>query len=464
MAYEESYIQLAKRRLSRAYRVLRGRDNIRTDHSTTTGYLLDPTTDQYTKLWGQPLEQDLLTEELLTLLADYPILEAGLRKLTDLDEFEVTVKRAAGGRLAAAKANRIIQRTKKNCELEKELPEIAYSSVGLGNGYVQPAIEGREITDVLLMPNIGFVRNTDHLDRFMPGKPCFIQRTQGNEEYPFNLGQIQHLRYNHRRGQRYGNSIFFSGRAVSKDAVAALRSLLARRLANQPFRVFNVAPGKGIVFTLFQKIRESLSRLVHIQRGGSVSPWDDVFVNNIDVKVAGGEDTNVGDLKDIELLIDCLLMLLGVSRQVLGAGTNVNRDVMDEQREELYKHRRKIIKFIVSQFLKPLFDLSLALEGMNPETVEYSIDFPDLFTDSRMERRIDKLIALFDKGLISKVDAVPIYAPYFNLKDIDGVIQRLEPQPANQQTIAQLPTSIEPETQIEQATETNHDTEDLLIN
>lgn len=429
MAYEPTAYQIARDRIARAYRAIRGRDSNRAD-SVASGYLLDPTTDKYNRRWNEPLEHDLLVEELQQIIEDHPVVEAALRKITEgIGEFSLSVKSAVGGDVEAGRANRILQRTKNNCQIEKELPEIAYTLISLGENFIQVCLDkltNREISDILLMPNTGFIRNTNILDQFKPGEAQFIQRTPAlNIETPFYEGQILHPRFNHRRGQRNGNSILFAGRAMCKDSIAALRSMLPRRLANQPFRHFNVSPGKGIVFTLFAKIKDSLSRLVHIIKGGQVTPWDDVFTNNVDVKVLGGADSTVGDLKDIELQIDSVLMLLGVSRQILGAGTNVNRDVMDEQRDEMHATRRRIVKVLKVEFLKPLFDLALSLQGIPPANIDYTIDFADQFSDSRIERRIENSRDDYQAGVLSLKSVLSLRQTYYQIEDPEAEIAQI---------------------------------------
>lgn len=434
MYHQPSRYQVAKDRLAAAFRALRGRDSQSSDQTTATGYIInDPDRDRYNRLWAEPLEHDLLVEEYEKILIDHPIVEAALREFAEGavgSGFNVHVKNAVGNseevkQRLISKARRIINRTKKNCQLEKELSEIAYRAVSFGDAIIQ--ITGtefsKEIADILLMPNKGMVRNTNERDEFIPGKPQFFQRTNARkDETPFNEGQIIHVRFNHHKGQRYGNSILLAGRAMCKDSLAALRSLLPRRLANQPFRHFNIP--KGITATLFNQIKQNLSRLLHIIKGGQTSPWDDVFTNNVDVEVKGGADSDVGDLKDIEMLLDAILMLIGVSRQILGAGTNVNRDVLDEQREELYKKQRRLVRLLIEQFLRPLFDMALAMEGIDPSCVEYEIEFADQYTDSRMERRIDRVIQLFDRKMIDIEDSMPVVAPYLGIKDVKGATMR----------------------------------------
>jgi hypothetical protein len=446
MAYQPSLYQLAVQRLSKAFNALRGRDSMASDRTTAIGYINDPTMDQQNKLYSEPLEQDALNEEIQNLLNDHPWLDAAIEKLCDISEFSITVKSAVNGQVELAKGTRILNRTKEDCQLEQELPRIACRSTAFGNGFIE-VISSQEnpkqIVDIQLLPNTGMVRNTDIRDQFIKSEPCFYQRSISNSSVEnarkFYKGQLLHVRY--KREGRYGKGIFFAGRAVAKDSLQVLRMILARRLANMPFRVLNVAPGKGIVFTLFQKIKDNLSRLLYIQRGNQITPFDQLVVNDVDVKYFSGDDAKAGDLKDLEILLDSLLCLIGISRQILGAGTNVNRDVMDEQREEAFKNRKKIINCLKQQFLKPLFDLALALEDITPTNIEYTIDFPDLVTDSRAERRCKEARELAKVGLLDIVDAFPVFATFLGIIDIKGGTERAEALKAKPELTSPIPIS-----------------------
>lgn len=466
MAYEPSLYNQALLRLSAAYRALRGRDSMRSDRTTATGYILDPTIDQSTKLWSEPLEQDELNDEIQNLLNDHPWLDASIDKLCDISEFSVTVKSAVNGEIELANATRIINRTKENCQLEQELPSITSRFTSFGNGYIEIITSQenpKEMVDIQLLPNNGMVRNTDIRDQFIPGQPCFYQRTIANSgtvnSRQFTKGQLLHIRF--KKSGRYGKGIFFAGRSVAKDSLQILRMILARRIANMPFRSFNIAPGKGIVFTLFQKIKENLSRLLWIQKGNQITPFDQVVTNNVEVKYFEGNDAKAGDMKDLEMLIDSLLCLIGISRQILGAGTNVNRDVMDEQREEAFKNRKRIINCLKQQFLKPLFDLALALNDINPSNIEYTIDFPEMITDSRMQRRSAEAKELCDKNLLDITDAMPIFCTYLGITDIKGATERAIALKAKQTPNTGIPTEQVNIQQLPTKAQTNFESDNL---
>ena len=440
--YQPSTLDQWRARFSRAWAALRSRELSGSDNTSEEGSLKsDPYADRYLRRWQEPQERDKLADEIAEIKADHPIAVAALDKFITgaLNDLKITVESAAGGTIEAARATRIIERIEGNCSLPDLVQQVGSDTVWFGNCFGQPVINQQsEIVDCLQMPVKGMVRNTNIRDEFHEPDRAFIQRGPGGgsisesgggtyEIAAFGVGQIIHVRYNCRQGERYGESKIFSARAVAKDSSAALRSLLPRRLANQPFRHFSIGGlnGKGVGWQIFAQIKNKLSRLLHIRKGGEISPFDDVFTNNCKVEVLGG-DPEADSIGDIEMLIDSLLGLVGVSRQLLGGSTGAQRDVADEVKEELYKNQRQLKTIIEKQFVRPLIDLGLALAGIIPTRIKYRVDCSDQYTDSRAERRIENSRLDYKEGLISRRTCVAIRASYYGVENIDEELQAIQ--------------------------------------
>lgn len=407
-------------RLRRAWLSLRGRDLSGSDLPQTSfeGYLTDPQGDYYRRRWAEPLERRSLCEELATLYADHPLTEAALLRYSRgaATGLAVTVERSSPQSLLA---ERIVERTLRNTQIARYLPAIAYTLAGFGDAFVQIVVDqSGELVDAVEMPAADMVRNTDARDQFISGEPAFIQRSEsGAVLAEFSEGQIIHARNRHRRGDRYGRPELFASRGAIRDSLAALRSILPRRLANQPFRHFDVRGpnGQGVTWPVFEQLKRSLSRVFHLERGGKLSPFDDLFTTNTQVSVLGG-DAQAESLGDIELLLDLSIAPLGIPRQLLGFGTNINRDVLDEQRAELYANQRQFQQELERQIVRPLLDTALALAGISPDAVRYSCHWADSYTESHTERRLDRALRAAEQGLISPEEFRAIASDYFGLQ------------------------------------------------
>lgn len=445
-------VNLIKARLERAWKIM---TRWNPDQQTSEqGYLMsDPETDAVNHKHSQPYSRRSLIKELLEIYADNPVVLAALIKLAEdavSNGYTVTIKDAATDEIGY-RAERNFQRLKEQCRLEEYASSFAFSAVGFGDSYLQPVVDYTgQIVAVRDMPTEAIIRNTDARDQFIDPQKAFIFRTSDTDREAdyFYQSQIMHWRWRHRPGQRYGNALLFPGRSLSKDSIAALRSLLPRRLANQPFRHLNILgpTGKGIAASLFQSIKKNLSRLVHIQKGGQISPFDDVFTNNIEVAVKGG-DPQQGELKDIEFMLDAVLVLTGISRQLLGWNVTGNRFTLDETRKEAYAHQRKIARGLVTNHYKPLHDLSLSLEDISPNQVSYEVIFDDQMTESEMERRVQQSREDFKLGLVTLAEARQLRGSYYLISKVDEGTRELEQintqQPNN--PIAPTPPTPQPQ-------------------
>ena len=423
---ESRKVNLIRARLERAWRVMTLWNP--NQETSEQGYLMsDPDTDSINREYNEPYTRYSLIKELLEIYADNPVVLAALIKLAEdavSNGYTVTIKDAATDEIGY-KAERNFQRLKEQCRLEEYASSFAFSAVGFGDSYLQPVVDySGQIVAVRDMPTEAIIRNTDARDQFIDPQKAFIFRAvDSQKELYFLQSQIMHWRWRHRPGQRYGNALLFAGRSLSKDSIAALRSLLPKRLANQPFRHFNII--KTIAPSLFQSLKKNLSRLLHIQKGGKLSPFDDIFTNNVEVSVKGG-DPQQGELRDIEFMLDAVLVLTGISRQLLGWNVTGNRFTLDETRKEAYAHQRKIARGLVTNHYKPLHDLSLALEDISSNQVSYEIIFDDQMTESEMERRVKESREDYKKGLITLMEARQIRGSYYLISNLDEGTRELQ--------------------------------------
>lgn len=390
--------------------------------------------DRFNREFYEPTERRNLIAQINTLLADHPILEAALLIF-------------AGGAVSAGfnaqiisassaselkKAQRVIDRIKKLAKLETILPSIAVQLPTYGDTFVQPILDEltkTEIVGVKVMPVASMERLTDDKEDWINPDRAFVQKDVADlkiEGY-MGIGQIIHARHLHVPGHRYGRSRIFATRGVAKDAIDAIRSLLPRRLANQPFRWYNLLgnddePLTEAQFTEFQK---NTSRRIAFEEGRGYSPFDDLYTNKVQLKVLGG-DPDLGTMTDIEMLIDASLSSIGVSRQIIGWGTNVNRDVLDEQRDQLYAAQQQFAKEITEQILIPLFETGLLLAKIDPDSIKIQIEYNQQFTDRQMEARMENARKDFVAGGISRKTYVKTVSNYYLIEDIEGELKLIK--------------------------------------
>lgn len=401
------------------------------DYDTRVGSAkASPTIDRYNRLFYEPAEYRALISQLQNLLTDHPILRAGVNKFAKgavSADFTVVVKSAPGGEYQRRQAQQSINSLKKRLKLKSMLPQISFNLVAFGNDYLQPVMNlQRKITQVASMPIASMIRLSDDRDEFIDDTRHFVQidTATTQEGHPFAKGQILHARHNHTPGHRYGLSDLFSCRGTAKDSIDALRSLLPRRLANQPFRIFDIDPLNtgSITDSQFKEFIAETSRKVAMLQGDEYSPFEDAFVNGVKVEVKGG-DPQLGTVDDIEMLLDATLSVLGVSRQLLGSGVNVNRDILDEQREEMYLAQSQLATTtICDQVLMPLFELQLALDGMSEADLAdlvIEIEFGQSLPYTVLQKRIENARKDYILGGISSDTYVRLCSTYYGFDNVE---------------------------------------------
>ena len=392
-----------------------------------------PSQDRFNREFYEPCERRNLIAQLNVLLADHPILESALIIFCGgavAAGFNAQIVDAPT-KPAIKKAQDVIDKIKKLCKLELFLPAIAFQMATFGDVFIQISLDpkGKEIDGIRVMPVASMERLTDDKEEWINPKQAFLQRDAIDLQLVdyFGIGQIIHGRHLHIPGQRYGRSRIFSTRGIAKDAIDAIRSLLPRRLANQPFRWYKLADSNDepLTETQWSEFHQNTSRRIAVEQGRGLSPYDDVYTNLVDLKILGG-DPNLGTMTDIEMLIDASLSSIGVSRQILGWGTNVNRDVLDEQRDQLYAQQQQFAKEITEQILIPLFETGLLLADIDPDSVKIQTEYHQQFTDRQMETRMNNARKDFIAGGISRRTYVKTISAYYLINDVDDEIKEIK--------------------------------------
>lgn len=422
------------KRLTKAYRALRGDEIATSQQDSYRGFLRSsPSQDHYTRRWIEPYERIALINQIEELLVDLPILESAVWKFVQgALGHGSTVTASHPDPLKAKRIQRVLDKLKKRAKLDRYASSMGLSLLIFGDVFVQPVIdEYGEISKVVEMPTAGMERLSDDTDRFQNPKRAFLQRdTQTRNEIAiFSIGQIIHGRHLHRSGRRYGESQLFAGRRIARDVLEALYSLLPHRKATQAFRHYDFkgpenSPLSEMKFE--EEIKSKFSRRLHIEEGKGVTPFDDVFTTNATVEVLGG-DPHLDKIADIEILLDSILSLLFMSRQLLGFGTNINRDVLDEQRAELYVAQAQFANEFTEEVLTPIYELAIILNSLQfseleifPEEVKIKIEWGQQYTETQMVKRVREARADFQIGGLTLEEYRTTIAPFYKLENLGG--------------------------------------------
>jgi hypothetical protein len=332
------------------------------------------------------------------VLKNNPILAAAVNKLVYgalQPGFSFTVVSAARGEQQKRRAEQVLNRLVKITDLQRFIPQAGYAHYTTGNSYIQPVInpDAKEIIAVVLMPSPSMERNTDERDVFVDTKAAYYQRDVYTDaiQAVFDEIQIIHSRYNCRPGRRYGQSDLLSSLLFAEQVVNALSTLLAERVASNSLRHFNITSEDGDPLdpAQFEQFKQDVSRYLKRDTLGQEinSPYEEIFTNHVELKILGGQRSQIA-MNDIDYLIDTTLSATGVSRQILGWGTNVNRDILDEQIGELYNRQAQFAQDVATQILWPLFSRQLALSSIAP--MDIKVEFR--WNQAKPQAMVEKLL------------------------------------------------------------------------
>lgn len=282
-----------------------------------------------------------------------------------------------------------------------------------GDLFLQVVVADNEIVNVKRMPAASMERNTDEQDNFPDVDQAFSQHDVNSQEIiaHFALWQIQHLRWNHVDGEKYGTSEYIQCRGMAKKLQLSEESQVVRRLTRAAQRrVHGVGtPEHPAKPTGPGSIAE------YKKNNGLDDPervWDpldqtlDYFHNGLATVDVLESDRNIHQIDDIRYLQDVYAVGLGTPKALYGLDSeSINRDILKDQRGEWLKETVSLSEAL-AEGLTEIYGLAFLLEGLNPDAYEISIHF----SESNMETptdRVDRVSKLRQNTIGTGGHAVP---------------------------------------------------------
>lgn len=334
----------------------------------------------------------------------------------------------------AKEAQGIIDSLMKRCQINAKLGSWARIIIKEGDLFLNPVIdvETMDIKNIKRLPSVSMQRNDDMMGGFQDLDSAFLQIDPISlgviSEFP--LWQINHIRFDHEEGERYGNSQYLQIRSYWKKIKMTEEDLVVRRKTRAiPRRLHIIGskdnPGGWTEIDVYKKTNSLNAMTSQITT--------DYYGNGLtDIKNLDG-DAQLDHIKDIEHLQEVYMIGTGVPLHVLGFGKNVNRDVVEDQRQQFREDTQELRDLLEYGDSSPysglrfIFDFALTLKGIEPSLVEYNIswyanDAQD--TDERIDRAI-KLRSAMPKPLVSHRTAVGMVARDVGLENHEALEEEL---------------------------------------
>ncbi len=332
----------------------------------------------------------------------------------------------------AAKAQAAIDDLRRRVSLDAKLTSWARTLLRDGDLFLNPIVDlsSNQIREIKSLPAITMQRNEDITGNFPDARKAFQQIDPLSLEPLLELAlwQINHIRWDHEQGERYGRSQYLSMLSKWRQLDRAEKDLVIRRRTRAAMKRAHIIgtkdhPGGELEVDKYiqrNQITGSLNEIV-----------TDYYLNGLgDVKNLDG-DGNLDHIKDIVYLQEVYMIATGVPLHLMGFGQNVNRDIVQEQMEQFQEDVQELRGLLENgdgsaySGIRSLFDFQLALLEIDPSILEYNVRWFENDTDSANDRinRVIPLRAAQPEPLISRQTALRIVSKDLGL-DNDAAIQQ----------------------------------------
>ena len=236
----------------------------------------------------------------------------------------------------------------------------------------------REITQVKkLAAEMTFSRMNEKGD-FPEGiKPYFQSKGLFDDEIvgEFEEWEIVHAKWRSEDGMPYGVPLFLSGRKSVERVESGEQDMSIRRKLRAGLRFFfNIGtPDNPGSWEEVEKFKEKNKDTLE----NPVNAVSNIYGNGLmDMKAIQG-DTELGNKEDIDHF-EGLITMTGLTPSSLISGgrekaTNLN--VVDSEDEDYSRTLMAVCKTAEFGFLRPILDTQLLLSNINPDSIEYSLNW-----------------------------------------------------------------------------------------
>jgi len=292
------------------------------------------------------------------------------------------------------------------------------------------------IVDVSRKPTLQMYRNSDDFDQFPDPLKAFywVDQNWGIMDEPpadavfFAQWQIIHARYNEDEGSRYGQPLFASARGAYKRIKEGEFDIAIRR---------KTRAGLKFVHSLKDATNADIELYKEANKDVLDDPWAAVadFVgSNLDIQAVQG-DARLNEIDDILHHIDTWAIASPVPMELIGYGRDLNRDVLEQKKEQYDDSIVAFREWLEFEILNPLFETQWLLQGIYPGALDWSIEWKAKETPTPVDvgDLAKSLVALKASGLFDDETLIRMFAGYVPSVDVDAVLASLAQRQAEQQ-------------------------------
>lgn len=295
----------------------------------------------------------------------------------------------------------ILEQVKEDLNLDIQAWSIIRNIAKYGDDFEEVVIDNNfNIVRLKHLKESTMIRNEDKFGRL--DNPAFRQVREGSDTViaEFQDWQVVHFRALTDRDSKYGRSILYSVRKVYKQLSMMEDGLVITRLTRAPLRYKHLIDTEGLTpdeaENHVDKVRRKLRkrRTINPKTGkmdleyNPMSAEEDIFVatrqgSPANVEVLQGQ-SNLGVLEDIKYFQNKKLAGMKVPKAYLSIEKEINAKATLTQQDVQFARTVRRLQYSFQEGVKQIFDLALSLNGISPDTVEYTIGMPVINTTDEL--------------------------------------------------------------------------------
>ncbi len=353
--------------------------------------------------------------------------------------FKVKVTDGADVALAQQVADDLIARL----DLFSVLDDWVRLTLRDGDTFLENVVDDRsDVVEVTRKPTLGMHRNSNRQDRFDAPTRAYWYSDQllavGGEPPQdaiwFADWQITHARWDHDDGERYGRPLLASARTAYKRMTEGELDVALRRKTRSGMKYNHRFP-EGTAETTIDAYMERNKATIN-------DPFAAVqdFFGTAEIDAVQG-DARLAEIDDVVHHIRTFWVASPAPMSLLGYGQDLNRDVLEEQKEQYLGALETVTQWTEGQLVKPLLELQWLLKGIWPKGLTYELIWATkrVITPADIRDAADAVARLKVTGLLPDSELLNVLAAVIPTIDVDAALQfisQMTPREADEERLA----------------------------
>jgi hypothetical protein len=286
-----------------------------------------------------------------------------------------------------------------------------------------------EIASLTRKPTLEIRRASDEFDRFADPTRAFwwgdaawwgslsAGLAAPTDAVWFAQWQIIHARWDHDEGSRYGTPLFAAATGAFKRYSEGETDIAVRRKTRAGMKYLHVVEGASDpeLDAYKERNQEALAN--------PFAAVTDFYTNKTGSISSIQGDANLEQIADVVHHIRSFWTASPVPMSLIGYGQDLNRDVLDKQKEQYDEELPVVTKWVEDEIVRPVIDLQLLLAGILPETAAYEVVWAakKVLTPAMLRDAADAALRLRTLGLPDEL-ILQVLTPFLPGVDMSTVV------------------------------------------